>query len=735
MTKLAIFGRQTFLAGIVIVIAAGAKPAQSHSTATANERGGLSLEPFNDYPELLEYFESGEETEEKENENEGQQQHPSSPIPHPIFFVEESIWKKLDDGISENNNNESNTNTNSNIGNNNNNNNNNNNDNHSDSNHYTSEQSKNRYRQLFDQSVNDIQFNQYNNYQKEETREHDEELITDDPYMDSWVDPPTTSLMESTGSWETTPPTSPDSSLWDGLDAYADDDHSSDEDSNSTDEDSNSSDEDSSSTDSTSTDHLTDTDILLGRPTNSMALTIVMGVVHGERMNSDEDMDILNIAIRTVTEVIHKNLPFVVIDNIDNSKRERERELRPTVSSSHDDNELQPQPQLRDAGFDGILPSDISMNDSEKKERLATLVLENIVVKYSLYGWWHITMIYTVWKTNPRLANGGRRRKRARDLQTGESESSDESQQQQQQTLYTVKSRNILKKVEGIVCKAIEKSIEQEEYWETLKSKYGNHDLVLPLKKKMYANTDKGMADVQAVGDEYNLWDYYCPSHKNRFYDVGECIPGSEPYAPPDGSRASNDDPLLPKQPVDFLRNATYPDVIASSFVEIEWKTREWVGAVLMLLTLLWAGLLSLTAHIVSNRQDRKRVWGAPALTQQGVDDILNVGWRVYEQQPAQGLAQQPPPTPPQEQQQQQQPAKGMAQGDHRDFQQQPQLFLQIYDKGQGQGYNDENSMLQGGVEQQLFAPHTAAGSAPPPTPEPLPNYHPNNANGTNHPS
>merc|ERR1711935_285024 len=104
-------------------------------------------------------------------------------------------------------------------------------------------------------------------------------------------------------------------------------------------------------------------------------------------------------------------------------------------------------------------------------------------------------------------------------------------------------------------------------------------------------------------------------------------------------------------------------------------------------------------------KRKRQYVWGAP-LTPTGVDDILNVGWRVYEQSKegeASGEQQahgDPYDYDVQQQQQQQ-------------FQQQQQLFLQIYDKG-GQGYNDENSMLRGGVEQQMFAPPTAAALAPP---------------------
>merc|ERR1712157_240668 len=65
--------------------------------------------------------------------------------------------------------------------------------------------------------------------------------------------------------------------------------------------------------------------------------------------------------------------------------------------------------------------------------------------------------------------------------------------------------------------------------------------------------------------------------------------------------------------------------------------------------------------------------------------------------------------------------------------QQQAQLYLQIYDKG-GEGYNDENSLLKGGVERQVFAPSidTYASAAVPPPMASQPSQNENNAHRNN---
>ena len=89
-------------------------------------------------------------------------------------------------------------------------------------------------------------------------------------------------------------------------------------------------------------------------------------------------------------------------------------------------------------------------------------------------------------------------------------------------------------------------------------------------------------------------------------------------------------------------------------------------------------------------------MWGA-ALTKEGVDELLQVGWRYHEQRlevvpisdgdGGHGSGASPVPIDTGRQQQEEEL-------------EQPQLFLQIYDKGRGPGYNDENSILRGGIEQ-----------------------------------
>lgn len=210
-----------------------------------------------------------------------------------------------------------------------------------------------------------------------------------------------------------------------------------------------------------------------------------------------------------------------------------------------------------------------------------------------------------------------------------------------------------------------------------------------------------GIADVKGVGDEYNLGELFCPLDR-PLDDAGFVCPvaalaGSNAYHY-DKNRVGIDDKIASMSNDTDCCCGTYPDAIAESIFEIEWGAREWVGFGLMVSTVFSVVILSVTAHLVSQKRQRQVLWGA-ALTPTGVDDILQVGWRVYEQ--PQG----------------QQPLQAQAPGDLRDLQHQQQqqqqlqhhqLFLQIYDKGQGQGYNDENSLLRGGVEQRLFAPPVA---------------------------
>lgn len=183
-------------------------------------------------------------------------------------------------------------------------------------------------------------------------------------------------------------------------------------------------------------------------------------------------------------------------------------------------------------------------------------------------------------------------------------------------------------------------------------------------------------------GEEYDLASIFCPIERPEVESIMLCPIEPTMEGAVEGDSLYDDTFPIPADLGstiirDGTSEATYPRVIVESFSEIEWGDREWVGLALMISTIVWTIILSLTAHFVFKKRKTQVLWGN-ALTPGGVDDFLKVGWRVYEQ-PQFHEAENPP---------------------------QPQLFLQIYDKGKGPGYNDENSMLKGGVEPTMFAPN-----------------------------
>ena len=88
-----------------------------------------------------------------------------------------------------------------------------------------------------------------------------------------------------------------------------------------------------------------------------------------------------------------------------------------------------------------------------------------------------------------------------------------------------------------------------------------------------------------------------------------------------------------------------------------EWSAREWFGLGLCVSTITIAALLTLVSSRIQRRESTKCLWG---LTEQGVGELLNLGW-TYQQE------------------------------------RNGQLFLKIFDKGQI-GYTDDNSVLRGEV-------------------------------------
>lgn len=112
------------------------------------------------------------------------------------------------------------------------------------------------------------------------------------------------------------------------------------------------------------------------------------------------------------------------------------------------------------------------------------------------------------------------------------------------------------------------------------------------------------------------------------------------------------------------------------------WERREYLGSLIFFAVISMATLL----RCCVTRSDRsempqKILVGAHLLTEEGVNDILQVGWKY--QKPKDGSTSQ--------------------------------LFLQVYDKSK-LGYNDDSSMLMGGVEKAAIATNKALTNATAPT-------------------
>lgn len=104
----------------------------------------------------------------------------------------------------------------------------------------------------------------------------------------------------------------------------------------------------------------------------------------------------------------------------------------------------------------------------------------------------------------------------------------------------------------------------------------------------------------------------------------------------------------------------------------MEWDIREWLGLGICTFTTVIATILMVVSAHLHRRQAQKNLWG---LTEQGVGELLNVGWSYQQQETG-------------------------------------QLFLKVYDKGKA-GYNDENSVLQGGIERIPTVAGTATTATP----------------------
>jgi len=472
-----------------------------------------------------------------------------------------------------------------------------------------------------DEEDEDDEDEEYHNYVKEEADEHNEELITedDDDNMDFFAD----DLTMPPSSFTTEP-----SSFWEGLDGY----------------------EDSLSEDFYS-DAYSGMDDDMEREDygeNTILIKMSMAVVHAPALSDQEKRDIIDMALRTITNVLndYSNVPFVAHDYIEH----------------YDDRNRNLQTLTVDFGFEANVEAEEKLIHTIY---LGDIVLEDVMVHQGRHNWYELWATYTVFK-HPQTYSYNDRRQRK--LEMGE----------------PVENQVILAKVEGICNNAIIKSMADGIYWTALRNvDYGNPDLLLA--KGIYYSDDKGIIDCKAVGDEYDLAPLYCPIARSQSGNTKKCVVDPIMIGNSSMPVESQDFEVPDNNMVHSVSSGstdpTYPDVIAESLSDIQWGNREWIGFALMIATVVWTLVLSVTAHLILKRRKTQILWGT-ALTPNGVDDILKVGWRVYEQP-------------------QQQPSPEV---DQPPLQHQPQLFLQIYDKGQGLGYNDENSILRGGVEQpQIF--------------------------------
>jgi len=380
--------------------------------------------------------------------------------------------------------------------------------------------------------------------------------------------------------------------------------------------------------------------------------------------------------------------------------------------------------------YDMIVDDDFVQTDTWEKMNVAKLTLHNVTARAPWHNprgdWWDLSVVYTVTRT---LSSR------------------------------PVFRESILTKINRHCQSVLNDSLNSNYFWDALRSiSFGDQSLVL---NAPYYNHDKGLADLRSAGSEYDLTNWYCsinePSSSQDGSDdkdgttAADALPvGKKNWkCGTDNGRPQQPLPLCatvhagsPKgdsvktnnekrtaccccesppssatenpSPYDGMidtSNATYGDVIADSPLQVVWSTREYFGLGLLSATIILIVTTSSIAHVISKRRDRQRLWGA-ALTKEGVDELLQVGWRYHEQQ-----LQMAPVSDDGELGAGHSGDPGSNRGgrqQHHELQQ-PQLFLQVYDKGIGPGYNEENSMLRGGVEQiNEFDFFRSARQAPP---------------------
>ena len=184
---------------------------------------------------------------------------------------------------------------------------------------------------------------------------------------------------------------------------------------------------------------------------------------------------------------------------------------------------------------------------------------------------------------------------------------------------------------------------------------------------------------------------HYCQSIVNKtiengsFYETLQEV--SQEYAEPETVSPVMDPDeevpvMAPEEEVIFedvtvgdgkpINDATPAPGTYSESLSPEWGIREWVGLGLSGFTLL----VATTLFLVANRLMKRNGQPVVCFTEQGITQMLTVGWRYQQEYD------------------------------------QDQLYLQVYDKSK-MGYSDDNSMLLGGVEQEHIKQQNVASTLP----------------------
>ncbi|KAG7351680.1 hypothetical protein IV203_007728 [Nitzschia inconspicua] len=405
---------------------------------------------------------------------------------------------------------------------------------------------------------------------------------------------------------------------------------------------------------------------------NGIRLHVSMAIIHLENLTHENTDTIVTMCLRTISRVLNRYSHVVYVRDYLRTPERRQQlhgdlavfedeEKQPSYDDDDDDDDddirklqlinLERNLRQRNSNIDDT--NNESNNNSNSKDRQRTLgnhdtgtnttnkqvklILNNVHIQESPYmkNWYVIYADYAVY-----WMDSGR----------------------------PILQSQVLWEINKGCDDVLDISLHRDDYWDLLTSLHFGQDLVLrrPDIEQPYGSYEKGLADCQDLGDEYDL-DPFLPGNVGS----GGGPPSME---------------IQDEEPSTNGTAATYPYVIATAASEIVWGTREWMGLALFLSTMVFAVSLLLIATVLHERQRKQELWGVN-LTEAGVNDFLGVGWR-YTQEEARAAA-----------------AMASLENDNDNNNEEedddndtPQLFLQVYDKGR-LGYNDDNSMLQGGIE------------------------------------